>query len=324
MKRTYMIEPAKMVKMNKVSFVALFLTVLCYPVSWTGSAEPNLPVGKAIVSRSNEHLENPQPVECNLSDCKRCVIIQDFDVVRVAKAELKGEFYKECVNSLQVALGIIVTIVAGFAVYAIFKDRQEYRRAVEDAKEACERTREYGREAQNKLDAIDKKVDEKLAEIEKKASERKEETERDRDISYQWNEAGRAYSAGDHEKAAQLWEKIYQDYKHESRPFYNNWGSSLLNWAKQKDKSDPERKALLEKAAEKFKKAEAYTRGIAAYNLACIYGNNLLNDEEECKKWLKVGEETGRLLTQERAMKEEDFGDFRNKEWFLKTRWKGE
>jgi hypothetical protein len=68
----------------------------------------------------------------------------------------------------------------------------------------------------------------------------------------------------------------------------------------------------------------SYTRGIAAYNLACIYGNNLLNDEEECKKWLKVGEETGRLLTQERAMKEKDFGDFRNKDSFKQIRWKGE
>ena len=101
---------------------------------------------------------------------------------------------------------------------------------------------------------------------------------------------------------------------------YSNWGAAFLYLAKRK--KGEEQKALLEKTREKCLKAESIKRGAGAYNLACV--NCLLGDEEECRRWLKVGEEEGTLVTRKEAMKDEDLESVRNKEWFKGIRWKGE
>jgi tetratricopeptide (TPR) repeat protein len=100
---------------------------------------------------------------------------------------------------------------------------------------------------------------------------------------------------------------------------YNNWGAAFLYLAKRKQGA--EQKTLLEKAKEKCLKAESIKRGTGAYNLACA--NCLLGDEEECKKWLKVGEGEGTLATRKKAMEDEDLKGVRDKEWFKEIRWKG-
>jgi len=233
------------------------------------------------VSRAEPNIAEP-----NLTASKS-VIIQDSDAVRVAKAELRAEFYEKALEC--------------------------YRTELENYKWIIN----FSLKLLTALIAIGGIV---VTLISKSLSTKA--VKKDRGIVELWAEASIFYSSEEYEKAAEIWQKLYKKYNVKSRQLFNNWGSSLLNWAR--PKKDPQWKALLEKAAEKYKKAEAYTRGIAAYNLARIYGNGLLDDEEECKKWLKVGEETGRLLTRERAMKEEDFGDFRNKDWFEQICWKGE
>jgi len=101
---------------------------------------------------------------------------------------------------------------------------------------------------------------------------------------------------------------------------YDGWGGALVYSARLKEYK--ERRTLLEKAKEKCLKAESIKRGTGSYNLACA--NYLLGDEEECKKWLKVGEEERTLPTHEHAMKDEDLESVHNKEWFKGIRWKGE
>lgn len=234
--------------------------------------------------------------------------------VNLAKEELRGDFYKECVHNLWAALTIIVGGVLALILYTIFKDRKEYRIAVSDAKEAAKDAHEWEKEARDILESIDQKVDTKLKEIDKKANERKKETEIDRDISPLWNEAGKAYSAGDYETATKIWQEIYNKYKLESRPFFNNWGSSLLHWGEQETGRKQEQ--LLNQAIEKYLKAESYTEGVAAYNIACCYA--MLNKEEECRSWMEIGNKTGRLLSWKLTSTDAHLKKYAGEDWFIK------
>jgi tetratricopeptide (TPR) repeat protein len=130
----------------------------------------------------------------------------------------------------------------------------------------------------------------------------------------EWDEAEKllAESVTKHEKAIAINTDYYDA--------YGNCGGTLIYLAVHK--KDDERKALLEKAKERCLKAESIKRGSGAYNLACA--NCLFGDEEECKRWLKVGEEEKTLPTRELAMKDEDLESVRNKEWFKGIRWKDE
>ena len=44
-----------------------------------------------------------------------------------------------------------------------------------------------------------------------------------------WSKAGTAYAIGHYEEAANIWSQIYDKFKPNTRQFFNNWGSSLLN-----------------------------------------------------------------------------------------------
>lgn len=119
-----------------------------------------------------------------------------------------------------------------------------------------------------------------------------------------------AKAIGKYEKAVSIRPDYYNA--------YNSWGVALLDLARRKE--GDERKTLMEEAKEKLLKAESIKRGEGAYNLACA--NCLMGDEEECKRWLKVGQDGGTLPTREYAMKDEDFESVRNKEWFKEIHWK--
>ena len=136
-------------------------------------------------------------------------------------------------------------------------------------------------------DLLNEYMKEKLG-VEEDGGRIKRETERFEEII---KEAGRAYSNQDYERAEKIWEEIYKKHmnKVRRRPFYNNWGSTLLKLAKQKDNKE-KRDQFLRKAAEKYKEAEKVTRGIAAHNLAHIY--ELLGEEEERKYWVQVVKES--------------------------------
>ena len=101
---------------------------------------------------------------------------------------------------------------------------------------------------------------------------------------------------------------------------YNNWGNALAAWAKQS--KDEVAEDLFRRACEKYEKAESIRQGAASYNLACIAA--LRGDIEECRKWLKLGEETGTLVTREHAMKDDDLKSVRRRKWFKEIKWKGE
>ena len=54
---------------------------------------------------------------------------------------------------------------------------------------------------------------------------------------------------------------------------------------------------MAKEAIDKYSKAEKFTEGTAAYNIACCYA--ILNERENCKKWLETAKRTGRLLSWE-------------------------
>jgi len=108
--------------------------------------------------------------------------------------------------------------------------------------------------------------------------------------------------------------KIKPD-KHEA---WCNWGNALLNQAKKND--GVEKQKLLQEAKEKYLRAVKMKRGAEVYNLACIAA--IEENEEDCKRWLKIGEEAGELAPREHAMKDEDLKAYWDKDWFQAIKWK--
>jgi len=294
------------------------------------------------------------------------------------EAELAKEYYKDCVQNLKWALGIIVALLVGFVGYAIFKSGREYRetladvkQALGDAREACsearaasDKAREYEEKAEQRLASIDEQVTEKLKEIEAKGkglvTELIEEAEKQRKMSKLHSQGLSAYEREQYERATDcfireldidpnnLWALIdlaaalaeiaQQKYGPEAEKLakqaceklqkavqinpdvseaYFNWGSALIALARTKE--NEERRMLLKEAEEKCLKGESIKKGAGAYNLACV--SALLDNEEECKRWLKIGEEANSLLTRRRAMSDPDLKSVRSKEWFRQIHW---
>ena len=106
-----------------------------------------------------------------------------------------------------------------------------------------------------------------------------DKTKKLQEVMKKWTEAGTAYNARDYDTAINMWKDLYDNNKEyvDIRQFYNNWGSSLFGLAiQQRDKK--KRDKLLREAKEKYKKADEFTPGIAARNLARI--EKMLGEEE--------------------------------------------
>ena len=114
------------------------------------------------------------------------------------------------------------------------------------------------------------------------------------------------------EKALEIQPNVYE--------VYYNLGTLLME--RSNTKKDNEQENLLELAKVRCLEAENIKYGIAAYNLACIYARH--ENEQECKKWLNTGEQTGTLVEREFAMKDSDLKIVRKKDWFKRIRWQGE
>jgi Flp pilus assembly protein TadD len=312
---------------------------------------------------------------------------QEFERLKTENsiAEKAVKSYEKSVSDLRWGIGIIAGLIGCilaltivFAGYVVFKDRQDYERAVKQAEKAAEETEKCAQKAREAVSGIDKTVDDKLKEIGKKAddaiakigekaeSERKKsqkDAEKERgifepfaegvraikegrfedsckswqvittikpDISEAWNNWGNALLEQAKKKegaeADRLFEDSYAKYKkatdlkpnnHEA---WNNWGSALLDQAEKKE--GPEKKKLLQEAKEKCLKAEQIKKGEGSYNLACI--SAIDGNEDECKKWLKTGEDSGALDTRKHAMADEYLKTYREKDWFKAIKWKGE
>ncbi len=125
------------------------------------------------------------------------------------------------------------------------------------------------------------------------------------------------------EEADKLFNQAYEKYEKslsiESEYFgtINNWGAALLYQAQ--NKAGNEKAILLGQAEEKLKKADSLKAGSSAYNLACLYA--VLDDEENCEKWLKIGEEVDNLPRRGLAISDADLKSVCGKEWFKKIRW---
>ncbi|MBN1765620.1 MAG: hypothetical protein JW860_10210 [Sedimentisphaerales bacterium] len=100
----------------------------------------------------------------------------------------------------------------------------------------------------------------------------------------------------------------------------HNWGNALLKMARHK--TGRQKDKLLHQAREKYLAAENLKQGISAYNLACIGALQVV--EDECRKWLKIGEKKGTLEIREKALQDDVFAGISDKDWFKTIRWKGE
>jgi tetratricopeptide (TPR) repeat protein len=99
---------------------------------------------------------------------------------------------------------------------------------------------------------------------------------------------------------------------------YAGWGTAMLGWAEKKGTDEN----LLKGAIAMLMKAEKLKRGSAAYNLACAWC--ILGDQDQCSRWLKVGEEEKTLPKRQVAIEDPDLKAIRDKEWFGLIRWDSE
>ncbi|MGD9128687.1 MAG: hypothetical protein PVH19_15025 [Planctomycetia bacterium] len=212
------------------------------------------------------------------------------------------------------------------------------------------RTKEFDKEFKKKLEEFD---DETKGTFEK--------AEKQREFSQKWNDALRAGVRGNFVLANALWREITEENPKDDMAFYNwgctllecgqlnrwdakfvlllacekfqetininpnkfeafyNWGHALLELIRFDDMNEED---LLKEAFEKFESAEKIKEGSAAYGLARVWARK--GNKEECRKWLKVEEKRGTLITRESAMKNKDFKNVRDEVWFQKIKWAGE
>ncbi len=110
------------------------------------------------------------------------------------------------------------------------------------------------------------------------------------------------------------------------------WARSILILSREEKGTN--RQKLVEEAKEICLLSESIRKGSGAFALACI--NSMGKNEEECKHWLKIAEETGNLPTLKTAL---ELGNMRsnffnlkvrsgflayvkNKKWFKEMKWK--
>jgi tetratricopeptide (TPR) repeat protein len=133
-------------------------------------------------------------------------------------------------------------------------------------------------------------------------------------MSKQSEEADKLFS-----QAVEKYQKA-TEIKPDMEEAYSNWGGSLMELAKHK--TGKQQQELFERAKIILLKIESIKPSSSSYNLACIAA--LQNQKDECKKWLKTGEQFGNLPTREEAEKDDDLKSVREEDWFKQIRWSSE
>jgi hypothetical protein len=283
-------------------FVLLLLGTLCQATSRV--TEINTPPVDVCSSQSKQLTCNTN-VHQKHGIAKKVVDDIEPNIIRISKEQLRGDFYEkaiECYRSemnnfkwvIEVALtcmGIVIMIWGIVVGYLGYKNKKESESAAKKSESEAKKSESEA----------------------KKSESAAKKGEEERGLVELWSEAGVYYSDEDYRRAAEIWKKVSDKYKVESRPFYNNWGSSLLNWAGTTQDLE-EQKRLAADAIEKYLKAEEFTEGIAAFNIACCYA--ILDDWKKCKEWLETAKRTGRLLSWERASKDRDLKKYDRETWF--------
>lgn len=197
------------------------------------------------------------------------------------EAKLAKEYYKDCVQNLKWALGIIVGLVVVFIGYALFKNTREYRQALADVKEALSQAREacregreasdkardYEEKAQESLSSIDKEVANELKEIEEKGKvliteliqegekqreAGREEAEKQRKLGELFSKYFNALQSKDFVLAVDYCEQAFKiDPKNAT--VLKSWGAALLEEARTKHAEDAYK--LFTQSCEKYEAA---------------------------------------------------------------------
>ncbi|MBU1260958.1 MAG: hypothetical protein KJ757_00925 [Planctomycetes bacterium] len=237
---------------------------------------------------------------------------------------------------------------------------KEAKETAKEAEKAAENARNWEEKSSKVFRGIDTKVQQKLEEIEKRADKiitdksnevikliseiAKEERKKSQEEAEKERQANELQVKSLHEmylgitildqalkkegvESDNLFEQSYTKFKKaieiklDMYLVLKYWGGALLYQAQKKE--GQEKKKLVQEAREKSLQAEQIKKGGGAYNLACIAA--IEGNEEECKKWLKIGEEAGELENREWAMKkDEDLKAYWDKDWFKAIKWKGE
>ena len=165
-------------------------------------------------------------------------------------------------------MGITIAVILsafGVIAYFIFKDKRDYKEAVEAAKEAARDAKDAAKNARDlekeaKIVLVDIKVQAKTALEELKETSKKQreesssEFERQRKINELFNKGWKAKETKDYETAADCYRQIVEEQKEDKDPdAYHNWGAALLDLAK--SKKGPQAEELLNQAIEKYKNA---------------------------------------------------------------------
>jgi tetratricopeptide (TPR) repeat protein len=251
-------------KFKKIMAIVV-LSVLAFNCYAEDAPEPNKPAIDKKVDPSSERSEvelitEPVPEGDKSTD--------------QIEAELAREYYKDCVQNLKWALGIIVGLVVVLFGFVSFKGSKEHRETLADAKEALrdarsasDKARDYEEKAHERLSGIDKEVAIKLKEIEEKGkalvteliqeSEKqretsREEAEKERKASELWNMGLRTLNAKDFESAANYFAAI-AEIRQEDHAAYNNWGVALTKLSRTRE--GPKAEEILVEALEKCEKA---------------------------------------------------------------------
>ena len=252
----------------------LFAAITAFVLSLSPSvkAEPN-----DMQTKQNQHIASDTKALCNAdkpepAPHQKSAVGKENSQLQLAKEQLRGDFYKDSQDNLKSALYTlfaitIAVILSAFGViaYFIFKDKRDYKDAVEaakeaarDAKDAAKNARGLEKEAQQVLVDIKKQAKTTREEIKTTGKEERkkssDEAERQRKISELFNKGSMAFGTKDYETSAEFYRQIVKELKEENIPsVYDNWGLALSELAK--GKKGPEAKELFNQAFEKYEKA---------------------------------------------------------------------
>ena len=248
------------------------ITVFVLSLSPTVMAESNDTQTKQNQCIASDTKTLPNADKQEAAPHQKSAVSKENSQLQLAKEQLRGDFYKDSQDNLNSALNTLFTITIavilsafGVIAYFIFKDKRDYKDAVEaakeaarDAKESAKNAHDLEKEAQQVLGDIKKQAKTTVEEIEKTSKKQREESssefERQRKISELFSRALMASRTKDHETAADCYRQIVEEQKEENESsVYNNWGVALRRLAKLKKGTEAEE--LLKQAFEKYQKA---------------------------------------------------------------------
>ena len=205
----------------------------------------------------------------------------------------------------------------------------------------------WEKKADNTISTIDGKVKDSLTKIEQKGEATIKAISKKAkyylDLTYYWHSASKALEEGDLITAKKCYKAINQrseteksmesDYKDEtiaSNVFQVTVASTSaripsgsLDFKLAKiEQDEQEKKQLLTSAKENLEMGMKKGEGYAHYELAGIYAYE--NNEYECRKQLKEGEQKGVLPARKCAETDSDFANMHDKKWFKEIQWAGE